>query len=268
MTTDAAVLTIAEAFERAHSEGRPALIPYAMSGYPNAEAAVEIAAAMVEAGADVLEIGMPFSDPLADGPTIQRAATVALEGGMDVAGSIDTVRQLRARGATVPIVLMGYLNPLLQYGLDRFCADAVAAGAHGLIVADLPHEEAGPLRAACALTGLELVPLVAPTTSDERIAQLATAGGGFVYCVSVTGVTGARGSLGDDVAAFLDRARAAASPLPTAVGFGISTPEHVRRAAPHADGVVFASALIDQLDAAAPAQRAAVAARFVREMRG
>lgn len=237
---------ITAAFERAAAEDRAALIPYVMAGYPDREGAVEIALALSRGGADVLEVGMPFSDPLADGPTIQRAATASLSAGTSVTSCLETAASIRERSA-VPLVLMGYYNPVHQYGVERFCRDAAAAGVEGLILPDLPPEEATEVCEVARERGVDLIFLVAPTSTDARIERAASVAGGFLYCVSLTGVTGARANVATGLPEFLARVRRHTD-LPLAVGFGISTPEHAREVARVADGVVVASALIDLID--------------------
>jgi tryptophan synthase len=203
--------------------------------------------AMVAGGADVIELGVPFSDPLADGGTIAKANQGALENGVTLAWTLGVVAEARAAGVTVPIVLMGYLNPLLAYGEARLARDAAAAGVSGFIVVDLLPEDAAPLIAHLAPHGLSFIPLVAPTTPDARLALIAAAASSFVYCVSVTGVTGARTDLPPDLAAFVARVRAVIK-APLAVGFGLSTRAHVDAVAGLADGVVMGSAIVRALE--------------------
>lgn len=266
--TESAISTapIAAAFARAHAERRVALIPYVMSGYPDEATSEEIAVALGRAGADVLELGVPFTDPLADGATIQHASERALEQGMTLTRCLALAQRIHSQAAT-PLVLMGYYNPILNAGLDAFAAAASAAGVSGLIVPDLPPEEAEPLRAALAAHGIELIFLVTPTSPDARIAQVAQAasktGGGFVYCVSLSGVTGARDRLPDTLPAFIERVRAQIS-LPLAVGFSVSKPEHIAQIGHIAAGAVVASALINAVDAAAPDARVQTAVEFLR----
>ncbi len=231
------------AFARARTERRATFMPFFTIGYPDLPTSLEVILALVEAGADAVELGVPFSDPLADGPTIQHSSQVALEKGTRVADCIAAVRTLRERGVQVPLVLMGYFNPVLAYGLERYAHDAAQAGASGFIVPDLPPEEAGELAAQCSANGLALIPLLAPTSTPERIRLVTAQAHGFVYLVSVTGVTGARDTLPPDLADYVRRVRGI-TPLPLAVGFGISRPEQVRIVARLADGVVVASALI------------------------
>ncbi len=268
--TDTATSTapIAAAFARARAERRVALIPYVMAGYPDEATSEAVAIALGQAGADVLELGMPFTDPLADGATIQHASQRALEQGMSLRRCLALAARIHAQIAT-PLVLMGYYNPILNAGLEQFSAAAAAAGVAGLIVPDLPPEESEPLRSVAAAHGMELIFLVTPTSPDERIAQVARAagktGGGFVYCVSLSGVTGARDRLPDTLPAFITRVRAQIS-LPLAVGFSVSKPEHIVQIGQIADGAVVASALINAVDAAAPAARVTRAVEFLRSL--
>ena len=237
---------IARAFEVARHERRKVLVTYLCGGDPSLESTARMVPALAEAGADIIEIGLPFSDPLADGPTIQAASQRALERGVTVAKILELVFTLRSNAVQVPIVLMGYFNPILAMGLERFCERAAAAGVDGLIVPDLPLEEHGPLGAAAAARGIDLVLLAAPTTPAGRLKDIAEASRGFLYLVSVAGVTGARASVPVDLPQRLDAARSA-SRLPVAVGFGISTPEQARELGAHADAVVVGSALVQRL---------------------
>ncbi|MBK9713687.1 MAG: tryptophan synthase subunit alpha [Kouleothrix sp.] len=258
---------IAETFARLRSEGRAALMPYLMVGFPERDSALELAPALEAAGADLFELGVPFSDPLADGATIQRASERALANGVRLSFCLETVAALRARGLRAPLVLMGYFNPFLRYGLARVAADAAAAGVDGLIIPDLPPEEASEFQAICRAAGLDLILFVAPTTPDERIAQIARLASGFIYCVSLTGVTGARRDLWPGLPAFLERVRRHTD-LPLVVGFGISSAEHVRQVGEHADGAIVASALVSTIEALPANERAAGAGAFLRGLRG
>jgi tryptophan synthase alpha chain len=256
---------LAAAFARAHTEGRVALIPYVMAGYPDAATSEALAMALGEAGADVLEIGVPFSDPLADGATIQAASHHALEQGMTLVGALAIAGRVSAR-ITTPLVIMTYYNPIFSFGIGRFCEAARAAGIAGLIVPDLPPEEAEPLQAAAATCGIALVFLVTPTSPEariEQVARLSKDSGGFIYCVSLSGVTGARERLPEHLAAFIGRARARTE-LPLAVGFGVSRAEHVAEIGRSANGAVIASALLNAVDAAAPEKRVAAGVAFLR----
>jgi tryptophan synthase alpha chain len=214
-------------------------------GYPTPETSLQVIQTLVAAGADLLELGVPFSDPLADGPTIQAATQRALENGVTLAGCIAMVAELRARGVETPALLMGYVNPILAYGVGRFVADSAAAGVDGFIVPDLPPEEAGELEAACGQQGLALVYLLAPTSPPERITLVAQKSQGFIYLVSLTGVTGARQTLSPGLAAFVGRVQAATR-KPLAVGFGIGSGEQARAVAQLADGVIVGSALVQR----------------------
>lgn len=259
---------IRQAFARARAEGRVALVPYVMAGYPDLATSEALALALLEAGADVLELGVPFSDPLADGATIQHAGQVALDHGTTLGTCLSLVGRLTTHTQT-PIVLMGYYNPIFSMGIERFCAHADAAGVAGLIVPDLPPEEAGPLVDCASQRGIELIYLVTPTSPEARIARVAQAaartGNGFIYCVSLSGVTGARAALPEHLGTFLERVRAQAR-LPLAVGFGISRPEHVARVGEVADGAVVASALLNAVDAAPEAERVAAGVAFFEQL--
>jgi tryptophan synthase alpha chain len=252
-STPAPALRITQAFEQARHESRGVLIPYFMCGYPSPAQSIKLVLAAIQAGADIIELGVPFSDPLADGTTIQHAGQVALECGMTVNGCLEIALQISA-SSDVPLILMGYYNPILIYGIDRFCQQAIASGVCGLIIPDLPPEEAEPLQKAAMQCGLSLIFLIPPTTPDERIthiAMTATSGyGSFLYCVALNGVTGARTTLPTDLRAFIQRVYDYTKDLqlPLAVGFGISTPEHVTELTDFADGVVVGSALVRLID--------------------
>jgi tryptophan synthase alpha chain len=239
---------IASAFAAAKGAGRAALMPYLTLGYPEPMLSLSLVEAAANAGADLIELGVPFSDPLADGPTIQHSTQVALARGMNVARCIDFTNKLRCRGITQPLLLMGYFNPLLSYGLERFVNDAVQAGADGFIIPDLPPAEALVLESACREHKCALVYLASPNTKPDRLALLARRTSGFLYLVSVTGVTGARTSLPVGLQSFVQRARAVAQ-TPVAVGFGIATPEQASAVGNLADGVIVGSALVDAIDA-------------------
>ncbi len=229
---------------------RPLIIPFVTAGYPHLDSTVPLVQAAGIAGADVVEIGIPFSDPLADGPTIQRSSERALANGISVAKVLSAVAELRADPATadLPLVLMGYYNPILRFGLDTFLAAAADVGVDGLIVPDLPPEEATDYRDGCVRHGLAAVFLMAPNATDERIAIVDEASTHFSYCVTVTGVTGARGDVHGRTLEFLERVRRQTR-KPFVVGFGVKRPEHVERLGSLADGVVVGSALIDAIDA-------------------
>jgi len=261
------VARISEAFARAKSAGHAAFIPYITVGHPDRETVAAVVPALIEAGADIVELGVPFSDPLADGVVIQRSTQAALANGVTLDYCLDEVRSLRRVGVTAPIVFLGYMNPIAQKGEEAFAALCAEAGVDGVIVADLPPEEAGDLRAACARHGVALIAMLAPTSTEKRIAQVAALATGFVYCVGLTGVTGARDALATDLRGYLDRVRARVS-VPIAVGFGISRPEHVASVGAMADGVIVGSALVKRLDELPLAERASGAADFVRWLMG
>jgi tryptophan synthase alpha chain len=239
-------------------------MPYFTLGYPNPEASLDILQAIAEAGADIIELGVPFSDPLADGPTIQHSTQVALENGATAARCLELAAGLRARGIEQPLLLMSYVNPILAYGLDKFVRDASLAGADGFILPDLPPEEAADMEAACRANGCALVYLLAPTSTPARAAAIAARTTGFLYLVSLTGVTGARAALADGLGAFIQRARAQAR-TPVAVGFGISTPAQARAVGELADGVIVGSALVRAVMEASQPEKAAM--DFVRGLR-
>jgi tryptophan synthase alpha chain len=239
---------IRAAFEAARTEGRAALVPYVVAGYPDLDTSYEAAIACIDAGADLLEVGLPYSDPLADGATLQRASSAALKAGATFDRSIALVRRIAESRPRVPLVPMCYANQVIGGGDGREAARRLAdGGASGIIVADLTPDEGAQFEAVAGAVGLAVVYLVAPTTPPERRAAIARRTGGFLYCVSLVGVTGARTSLPRQVARLVRDVRAS-SPVPVAVGFGVSRPAHVRvLARAGADGVIVASALVDAL---------------------
>jgi tryptophan synthase alpha chain len=255
---------ISQTFARVRAEGRAALMPYFTLGYPTPEDSLAILQAIAGAGADLIELGIPFSDPLADGPTIQHSTQVALERGMTLGRALEITAELRSCHVSQPLLLMGYYNPILAYGVERFVRQAVSAGVDGFIIPDLPPEEAADLEAACRLRQCALVYLLAPTSTPERTATITAHTSGFLYLVSVVGVTGRRESLATDLEPFLNRARRAAN-VPVAVGFGISTPDQAQTVGRLADGVIVGSALIEAVSGSARPTEAA--ARFVRSLR-
>ena len=264
---------IGDAFVRAKREGRGALIPYFMCGYPSAEQSVKLVLAAIDGGADIVELGMPFSDPLADGATIQHAGHLALQRGMSIQGCLEIAAQI-AKQSNIPLILMGYYNPVLAFGLERFCQQAATHGICGLIIPDLPPEEAAPLQQAAHQHGLALIFLVPPTTPDERIAQIIaiSAGepGGFVYCVSLSGVTGARAELPSHLRDFITRVYGYTKKyrLPIAVGFGLATPAHIAEVTSYADGAVVGSALVRLIDQHAEEEQAEAVRSYIRALRG
>ena len=258
---------IGAAFRRAADQHRAALIPYVVAGYPDAETSVAIALAAADAGADLLEVGLPYSDPLADGATLQRASQVALQAGATLEGSLRLIERIAAARPDLPIVPMAYANQVLGGGDGEEVAGRLArAGAAGVIVADLTPDEGAAFEAVARAVDLAVVYLVAPTTPKPRRAEIAARSGGFLYCVSLVGVTGARTSLPSTVGRLV-RDVTAASPVPVGVGFGVSRPEHVRAiAAAGADGVIVASALVDALGPDGTAIESLAA--LVRDLRG
>jgi tryptophan synthase alpha chain len=241
---------IAAAFAAALADGRAALVPYVVAGYPDADTSYAIALAAIDAGADLLEIGLPYSDPLADGATLQRASGAALKAGATLDGSLRLIERVGAARSDLPLVPMAYANQVIGGGDGEAVARRLAsAGAAGVIVADLTPDEGAAFEAVAREVGLAVVYLVAPTTPSARRAEIAARSGGFLYCVSLVGVTGARSSLPATVGELVRDVRAV-SPVPVAVGFGVSQPEHVRAIAEAgADGVIVASALVDALGA-------------------
>ncbi len=239
---------IADRFASLKLEGRGALIPFLEAFDPDRATAMAILRGMPAAGADLIEIGMPFTDPMADGPTIQAAGLRGLKAGATLAGTLEMVAEFRTEDADTPVILMGYLNPVLSYGCGRFCTDAARAGVDGLIVVDLPSEEADWLAGPAEANGLDIIRLVAPTTHDTRLPQVLSGSSGFVYYVSITGITGTRSATAEHLAEAIPRLRRATE-LPIAIGFGIRTPAQAAEAVAVADAVVVASALIDTLAA-------------------
>jgi tryptophan synthase alpha chain len=256
----AEVTRINEAF----GKGPAALMPYFTIGYPDYETSLDVVEACVEAGADLMELGVPFSDPLADGPTIQHSTQVALENGITVKRCLDAVAELRTRGLAIPLMLMGYTNPVLAYGLEKFVADAAEAGASGFIIPDLPPDEGGELISLCKQHGLDLVFLLSPNSSEERIRFVTQQSSGYVYLVSVLGITGERAVMLVELAEFVKRVRSQTEKR-LAVGFGISTPEQAAAVGEIADGVIVGSALIKAVGQAD--DPVAAAGKFVSELK-
>jgi tryptophan synthase alpha chain len=234
---------IGEKFAQLRSRGEKALVTFITAGDPNLQVTEELIGTLAEAGADIIELGVPFSDPMADGPTIQRSSERALQSGTTLSAILDSVRKVRLT-SQIPILLMGYYNPVLSYGGERFAIDAAAAGVDGLLLVDLPPEESGELRGFLTEAGIDLISLLTPTSDDGRIDLAARQGSGFLYYVSVTGVTGARREVSADVAGAVARIRERTD-LPIAVGFGISTPRQAGQMATVADGVVVGSAVVN-----------------------
>jgi tryptophan synthase alpha chain len=257
-------MRVERAFARAREEQRLAVVVYLTVGYPDRSSTGALLRAALDGGADVLELGVPFSDPLADGTTVQRASEAALGSGITLKDCLlEAAAVVRERDT--PVLLMGYTNPFMQYGFQRLAADGASAGVAGVIVPDMPAEESAELDAALTPAGLLRIDMYAPTTPNERLAKLLPRARGFIYCVSLTGVTGARRALASDVAAFVGRVRAHTS-LPIAVGFGISAPEHVSALRGIADGVAVGSAAIDAVTNAAPEHRVDALRDFVASL--
>jgi tryptophan synthase alpha chain len=242
------VSRIAARFAALRSQGRGALIPFLEAWDPDVATSMAILRGMPGAGADLIEIGCPFTDPMADGPTIQAAGKRALAAGANMAHTLAMVREFRREDAETPVILMGYLNPILSYGCERFCTDAAAGGADGLIVVDLPPEEADLLAPHAAAHGLDIIRLVAPTTDERRLPLVLAGSSGFVYYVSITGITGTRTASADELARAIPLIRRFTD-LPIAVGFGVRSPAQAADSVRLADGAVVASALIDTLAA-------------------
>jgi tryptophan synthase alpha chain len=234
---------IDERLAKLRAAGEGALVCFVTAGDPDADTTAQIVLRMAECAADVIELGVPFSDPIADGPSIQLSSQRALEAGMNVPGVLELVKKIR-RLSDVPLVLMTYFNPALKYGIERFAGDASAAGADGVIMTDLTAEEAGEWRETAGHFGLSTIFLLAPTSTDTRIGKVAKLASGFIYCVSRTGVTGEQTEMQTGVRDLVDRIRAHTN-LPVLVGFGISKPEHVREVCAYADGAVVGSALVN-----------------------
>ena len=234
---------IRETFDAIAREGRPGLIVFLTAGHPDREATLELVPALVEAGADAVEIGIPFSDPLAEGPVIQESSFLAVQQQVTLRECLDMVTQLRHRLPDTPLLLMGYYNPILNYGLGRFAAEAGRAGLDGLIAVDLPHSEAGPLAGECAARSVHIIYMLAPTSADESIEAVCADAGGFIYLTSVTGVTGMREQVSERGFDLLERVRAHTD-LPLSVGFGISNREHVEQVCRKAEAAVVGSALV------------------------
>jgi len=235
---------IAAKFAALKAQGRGALIPFVEAWDPDRDTSTQLLLGMPAAGADLIEIGMPFTDPMADGPIIQAAGKRGLLAGVKVRHILEMVRVFRAQDQTTPIILMGYLNPILSYGVPKFCAHAAQAGVDGMIVVDLPPEESDLILPHTKTNGLDFIRLVAPTTDDARLPRVLNGSSGFVYYVSITGITGTRSASADHLATAIPRIRRVTD-LPVAIGFGVRTPEQAADASRVADAAVVASALIE-----------------------
>ncbi|RJQ07494.1 MAG: tryptophan synthase subunit alpha [Dehalococcoidia bacterium] len=258
---------LAEMFARTRAEHRPAVLPFLPAGWPELDDTVRLVEAAIEGGADGFEVGMPFSDPLGDGPVNQVAYTRAIANGCTTETVFGAVRTLRSRGVSVPLLVMGYFNTILAHGLERFVRDAVSAGVDGFIVVDLPPQEAGELEGLVRAAGLHMVYLLPPTATPDRIRLIAEHGSGFIYCVGFVGITGERAEVSSELPGLLARVREQTD-LPLAVGFGISRREHVRAIGEIADGVVVGSAFVRSVAEASSEERPVVARRFLEEITG
>jgi tryptophan synthase alpha chain len=263
-------------------KNKPIFMPYFPLGYPDLDTSIDVIEALAKNGADLIEVGLSFSDPLADGPVIQKATQVALEKGITVKKSLEAVKELRDRGVDIPLVLMGYYNPMLAYGLDKFVCDAIDAGADGFIIPDLPPEEAEEFESALSGAtrqestveaqskdgGLPLIQMLAPTTPNERMEMIARNAKGFIYLVSVTGVTGERKSISEELGELIHRVREHTS-APVCVGFGIGTPEQAKEVGKMADGVIVGTACVKTIGGSETPVEAAkeFAARFHEALR-
>ena len=265
--TTAATDRIAAKFAAIKAEGRPGLVVFVTVGHPYRDAALDVVPQLVAAGADAIELGVPFSDPIGEGPVIQESSFVALQNGVTVEDCLDTAAKLRPRIGDTPLILMGYYNTVMSYGLERFANACAEATVDGLIIVDLPSDEAEPLIEQLGNRGIHLIPLLAPTSSDESIARSTQVGGGFVYCLSVTGVTGARAEVSDRGLDLVNRVRRHTD-LPVAVGFGISRREHVLEVGQRADAAVVGSALVRALADGPDDGAAERGARIVAELSG
>ena len=244
-------------------KNKPIFMPYFPLGYPDLETSVDVIEALAKNGADLIEVGLSFSDPLADGPVIQQATQVALEKGITVKKSLEAVKELRSRGVTIPLILMGYYNPILAYGLEKFIRDAKEAGADGFIIPDLPLEEAEEFQ---SINGdMPLIQMLAPTSPDERMEAIARNAKGFIYLVSVTGVTGERREVSNDLGDLIARVRSHTS-APVCVGFGIGTPEQAKQVGQLADGVIVGSACVKMIGSSQ--KPVETAKQFAAEFRG
>ena len=256
---------IRDAFDKAKAEGRIALVPYVTVGFPELGQTTEIVRSLVDAGADVVELGVPFSDPLGDGPTIQASGHRALQNGATPEFCFNAVKEIRTAGIDVPIVFMGYYNTILNIGLDEYCAAGVEVGLDGIIAADLPAAEAGPLQDACDQYGISLIPLIAITSTENAIEYACKRAKGFIYCISVLGVTGARAKMSSRVEGLTLHVRKFTD-LPIAIGFGISNVDHVAEVAKISDGAVIGSQVINSLSDGDPSKASERVGAYIKSL--
>lgn len=259
---------VTRVFEKAKAEDRPAMMPFMTVGWPELSDTPDLIEAMIEGGADLIEVGIPFSDPIADGPTVQKVNQRALENGVTPRTALDAILELRnARGVEAPLLFMGYYNPILAYGLENFARDSAEAGIDGLIVPDLPPEESDPLLDACIEHGIHLIYFLAPTSNPERVDAVLKRANGFIYLVAVVGITGARQTLWEGLSDYVARVRRHTD-LPLAIGFGISSRDHVIAAGEMVDGVIFASGMLSHLEQTPRDELLHEATAYVRNLNG
>ncbi|KAI8853027.1 tryptophan synthase alpha chain-domain-containing protein [Chytridium lagenaria] len=258
-------LSIRNAFSSAKADSRPVFVAYVTAGFPSPADTVDVLLSLQKGGADIIELGVPFSDPIADGPTIQDSTSIALNHGIDIPQCLDFVKQARAKGLHVPVLFMGYYNPFLIYGEQRLMEDCAAIGVNGFIVVDLPPEEAVRFRNQCSKNGLSYVPLIAPSTTDSRMKHLASVADSFIYVVSTLGVTGARASVNTELPELVKKIKTFTA-IPLAVGFGVSTREHFVEVGRHAEGVVIGSKIITTLKDADPSKRSETVYEFAKSI--
>lgn len=256
---------IQQAFAQAADEGRTAIIPFVTVGHPLRDSTPAVVESLSDAGADIIELGIPFSDPLAEGPVIQKSSFRALENGITPEACFQNASEIRRRGVNTPLVFMGYYNPIYQIGLEEFCSRSKDAGVDGIIAADLPAVESGPLLDACAKADISLIPLLALTSTEETIAHACQQASGFVYCISLLGVTGSRAAVSHPVETLVKQVKSHTE-LPVAVGFGIANAEHVQEVGRYADGAVIGSALINLMQDNHHEEAPQTAARFLQSL--
>ena len=245
------------------AEGRPVLSPFITIGYPDKQKSIEMGISILNNGGDMLELGVPFSDPLADGPTIQRTSFVAIQNGINLSHCLSAASAIRNSNSTAPLILMGYLNPFLHYGFEQFASDASKSGIDGVIIPDVPAEEARPYLEFCDSNNIHFIPLLAPTSTDSRIEQSCKNARGFVYCVSVTGTTGARSNISKNLEQLVSKIRRYTE-LPILVGFGVSTKKHFQDVTRFADGAIIASAMLDAIASDPNADAVITTSKFIK----